>query len=100
MQRCVHSMLIHPSDHRCFFSIPQNVKPTHNNPSRQKKLNPDIQPADKIFIPCIVPMMNKKTLLLFYTKTPLPADIQLVSNTKKRAKPLFSRFTLYLENKT
>ncbi|EDW22426.1 hypothetical protein BAT_0439 [Bacillus pumilus ATCC 7061] len=29
--------MIHPSDHRSFFSIPQNVKPTHNNPSRQKK---------------------------------------------------------------
>ncbi|EIL83838.1 hypothetical protein BAME_30420 [Bacillus sp. M 2-6] len=37
MQRCVHFFQIHPFGHERFFSIPQKAKPTHNNPSRQKK---------------------------------------------------------------
>ncbi|OYN64046.1 hypothetical protein CFH85_15805 [Bacillus safensis] len=36
---CLHAKMcsLHLSAQKCFFSIPQNVKPTHNNPSRQKK---------------------------------------------------------------
>ncbi|KIL13301.1 hypothetical protein B4129_3591 [Bacillus safensis] len=43
---------------------------------------------------------EQNTLLLFYTKTPSSADIQLLLNTKKRAESPFFRFTLYLKNKT
>lgn len=43
---------------------------------------------------------EQKTLLLFYTKTPSSADIQLLLNTKKKSGIALFRFTLYLKNKT